>query len=276
MKDDRTVGLKGLFARLKRKGLRGIFSYVAPSNLLATWQRLIYYIRLASSTWMSRLWDWRHGVETCRGVANDELSGSDEARKFAVFYVPAPVSVIHALIQFVNIPYEHFEFVDYGSGKGKVLLVAGEYPFKKITGVEFDESLHRLAVQNLKDYKLQSLKCSQIEPRHLDAKLYDPPAGSSFLFFYSPFHSDLLIEVLEGIRLNVKANPRNTVICFLDDAVEKSQVPKVTKILSSWEDWESVQIPEIPRRLDMFYSAHAIVGRFVVDHPQTGSIKCAR
>ncbi|CAA6693524.1 MULTISPECIES: class I SAM-dependent methyltransferase [unclassified Lentimonas] len=267
MKDDRTVGLKGFYDRLVRKGIRGIIAYVAPSNLAATGRRLAYYISLASSTTISRLWDWRHGVETCRGVATNELSGSDEALEFAVFYAPCAPSALRFMLGCIRVPHSRFEFVDYGSGKGKVLLIASEYPFKKITGVEFDRALHERAVQNLKDYKWRSCrprKCPVIEPVHLDAKKYRLPADPCFLIFYSPFCSDLLCEVLEGIRLDLEANPRDAVICFFDDAVENSQVPKVNGILSLWEGWEVVQIPDIPKRMDMFYPAEAVVYRFVV------------
>ncbi|HAV12772.1 MAG TPA: hypothetical protein DCX06_04645 [Opitutae bacterium] len=267
MKDDRTVGLKGFYDRLARKGVRGVFAYVAPSNLEATWRRLGYYLSLTSSTTVNRWWDWLHGVETCSGVATNELSGSDEALKFAVFYAPSAASALRFMLECIRVPYENFEFVDYGSGKGKILLIAGEYPFKKITGVEFDRALHDRAVQNLKDYKWRSSrprKCPVIESVHLDAKDYRLPEGSSFLIFYSPFCSDLLCEVLEGIRLDLKTNPRDTVICFFDDAVEVSQVPKVAAILSSWDGWEVVQMPDIPKRMDMFYPAEAVVYRFAV------------
>jgi tRNA G46 methylase TrmB len=33
--------------------------------------------------------------------------------------------------------YSQYTFIDVGSGKGRVLFVAAEYPFRKVIGVEF-------------------------------------------------------------------------------------------------------------------------------------------
>jgi len=44
-------------------------------------------------------------------------------------------------------------FVDYGSGKGRVLLVASDYAFKKIVGVEFSKVLNDVAVANIATYR---------------------------------------------------------------------------------------------------------------------------
>ena len=49
----------------------------------------------------------------------------------------------------LDVDHSEFTFVDYGLGKGRVLMLATEYPFKRIVGVEFSESLDRTARQNL-------------------------------------------------------------------------------------------------------------------------------
>ncbi len=47
---------------------------------------------------------------------------------------------------------QDFTFIDLGSGKGRVLLMASEYPFQKIIGVEFMPELHRAAQKNIAGY----------------------------------------------------------------------------------------------------------------------------
>lgn len=42
-----------------------------------------------------------------------------------------------AILESMSIPFEEFVFIDFGSGKGRALLMASEYPFKKIIGIEF-------------------------------------------------------------------------------------------------------------------------------------------
>ena len=49
-----------------------------------------------------------------------------------------------------------FTFVDLGSGKGRTLLMASDYPFRRIIGVELLPSLHQIAQENLRQYKSES------------------------------------------------------------------------------------------------------------------------
>ena len=45
--------------------------------------------------------------------------------------------------------YEGFTFVDLGSGKGRVLLLAALRPFRRVIGVEISASLHTRAQANV-------------------------------------------------------------------------------------------------------------------------------
>lgn len=40
-------------------------------------------------------------------------------------------------------------FLDYGSGKGRALIMAAQYPFRRILGVEFSPQLSLIASQNI-------------------------------------------------------------------------------------------------------------------------------
>lgn len=39
-----------------------------------------------------------------------------------------------------SVPLQDYDFLDFGSGKGRTLLMAASFPFKKITGVEFSKN----------------------------------------------------------------------------------------------------------------------------------------
>ncbi len=54
------------------------------------------------------------------------------------------------------IDYRQFVFVDFGFGKGTALLLATEFPFKRIIGVEFSPELHRIAEENIKRFPKNS------------------------------------------------------------------------------------------------------------------------
>jgi hypothetical protein len=57
---------------------------------------------------------------------------------------------------------ERFVFVDFGSGLGKVLLLASVYPFRSVIGVEFSPELHRLACENIRRYASGTQQCNKL------------------------------------------------------------------------------------------------------------------
>src|SRR5579863_4122649 len=46
--------------------------------------------------------------------------------------------------------FEDYTFIDFGSGKGRALLLASEFPFKRILGLEFAPELHTAAETNIR------------------------------------------------------------------------------------------------------------------------------
>ena len=51
-----------------------------------------------------------------------------------------------------------FNFVDLGSGKGKVIILAHKMGFKKILGVEISTKLNEICKNNLKKLGLNNIK----------------------------------------------------------------------------------------------------------------------
>ena len=64
-----------------------------------------------------------------------------------------PLRFKHVLAAF-DMALEDYTFIDFGSGKGRALLLASEYPFKRIVGLEFSPELHAIAEQNIQRYRL--------------------------------------------------------------------------------------------------------------------------
>src|SRR5271168_5004167 len=89
-------------------------------------------------------YDWEHRVDTTSGTVGwrARLQGS-----FHSPYQPTDPALFHEMMAQLRIlserfDFESFIFVDLGSGKGRTLLMASDYPFKKITGVELLSELN--------------------------------------------------------------------------------------------------------------------------------------
>ena len=48
----------------------------------------------------------------------------------------------------LNLPWDKFNFIDFGSGKGRCLLMAGILGFKNVIGIEFAKDLCEWAKRN--------------------------------------------------------------------------------------------------------------------------------
>jgi len=74
-------------------------------------------------------YDWEHRVNTTSGTV------SWRARLLGLFhspYQPTEPALFQEMMASLPIEFDQFTFIDLGSGKGRTLLMASEYPFMKI------------------------------------------------------------------------------------------------------------------------------------------------
>ncbi len=98
-------------------------------------------------------------------------------------------------------------FVDYGSGMGRVLLLAAEHPFRRIVGVEIAEELQRVARVNIAR-SAERLRCRDIELWTGNAVDFPIPDDASVIYLYNPFHGEILRGVLAALRASLDRHPR--------------------------------------------------------------------
>jgi hypothetical protein len=107
-------------------------------------------------------------------------------------------------------------FVDHGAGKGRVLLLASQYPFQAIGGIEFAEELHDDATMNIAQFPRSRMKCRNVECVLDDAAALGPPEGESVHYFFNPFSRELFAEVLRNIVVSYRKRPRRLYLILVD------------------------------------------------------------
>jgi len=75
-------------------------------------------------------------------------------RRHAVSYQPTKARPFQDLLRRLDLPAGG-TFVDVGSGKGRVLLLAARHPFKRVVGIEFSPSLCEQARRNIEIFRAQ-------------------------------------------------------------------------------------------------------------------------
>jgi len=112
-------------------------------------------------------------------------------------YEPTPPSIVAAILAQLPDSADHYSFVDLGSGKGRVVLIAAAHPFTEVLGVERRRALVWRSRRNRSVYSGPIA----IEPRFVcsDVRAATFPDGPLLLFLYNPFGPDILAEVLDNI-----------------------------------------------------------------------------
>ncbi len=144
-------------------------------------------------------------------AAFDRRFGLDTARPQPVGSLGLPAGIAAHAAQYqtirkldlylagLDIDFRDYTFVDYGCGKGRVLLMASEYPFRSIVGIECAPQLAAVARQNIARYNSPTQSCRDISVVVGNAAEFAPPAGPSIYFLYNPFDDVILAPTLARI-----------------------------------------------------------------------------
>lgn len=175
-------------------------------------------LQLSGSEWFQRLaeqrYDRRYGVNTSGVVPTAKLDISEEQRCHAVEYTPTMAVKFGSLLSYLPLRYEKYVFVDFGCGKGRVLLIASDFPFHSIVGVELSPSLHSAAGENIARYHSRHKQCFDIDAVCADATAFEFPAEPLVLYFFNPFSDTIMRKVLDNLTRSLQACPRDVVIIY--------------------------------------------------------------
>jgi len=162
------------------------------------------YIRAyADDAWF----DHRFGVHTDRWVDLKDLEVVGKNRDQAVNYQPIKADQVRAAFGLFQIPTDRV-FVDYGSGKGRVLLLAILYGFHRVAGIEFAPALCDEAERNVEGFRHRTGRQFEAHIANVDAASYRVEDDDCVFFFNNPFGPRVLEQVLGNIRLSLESKPR--------------------------------------------------------------------
>jgi SAM-dependent methyltransferase len=185
-------------------------------------------------------YDWDHGVDTTSATVDwrDRLLGV-----FHAPYQPTEPALFHEMLQALAKDFTDFVFVDLGSGKGRTLLMAAEYPFRRIVGVELLPALHRVAQENLSKYTSKTQKCFALEAVCGDACEFEFPAEPTVLYLFNPLPEAGLARAVENLERSLKAHPRKVFVLYhnplLEHLVAKCGALRKTQATHQYSVYES-------------------------------------
>jgi SAM-dependent methyltransferase len=180
--------------------LKSTYNSIREKGLSRTYQSVIsvledYYFEL------------KYGVTTSKIVKREDLDISEIAKEHSEEYKPTRIRHFRLLIKGLKLPEESV-FVDMGSGKGRVLLMASMNNFKRATGVEISSRLCEIARNNTIKFEKKLKRHLQIEVVNEDVLQYGIKNDENVFYFYKPFDNFVMETILERIKKSLSESPR--------------------------------------------------------------------
>ena len=97
--------------------------------------------------------------------------------------------------------------VDFGCAKGRVLLVASEFGFKRVVGVEFSRELCRDAEANIEAWIKRTKQPFDFQVVNADAARFEIPPEADVFYFFA-FDGHVLDQVVQNLVRSRQRFPR--------------------------------------------------------------------
>lgn len=192
-------GLRELIVRLLRRlGLGG--------RELAAWRK--------QKMEADAEFDRKFGTDT-GGVQNlaDEHGIVGENAKHGLAHIASDPLQFRQIIDTLNLALSEYTFVDLGCGKGRALLLAAQFPFKSIIGIDFVPSFVEAARSNVNTAASHGLR-GDIEVVVGDATQFALPLGALLIYLYNPFDSHVVGKVARHLQESYQEDRRPLVVVY--------------------------------------------------------------
>jgi predicted RNA methylase len=176
--------------------------------------------------------DWKYQIDTKTWVSHEDLIAENDLAKYSGHYQPNCALLVKKVLKRLQ-PPKHQTFVDLGSGKGRIMILAAEYGFQKVKGVELSTNLSAITESNVKSYKTKTGNVADISVFNKDATSFEFEATDSVLFMYNPFNGVIFEKVINNIKLSLERHPRQLTIIYM--------LPTEKEIIESTLEFSSIQ-----------------------------------
>src|ERR1700682_2693760 len=177
-------GLGAVAARLHRRFMHAVGSD-DPAH--AEWMR-----QKASA---DASFDVAYGTQTGGTQEISDLTIVGENARYGRNHVASEPSYFSGMMADLHLDLNNFTFIDLGSGKGRALMLASEFPFRRLVGVEFCYELHEAAIENFATFTSRKSAESRVALVYGDAAAYAFPVEPLVIYMFNPFGSSVVRQV---------------------------------------------------------------------------------
>jgi SAM-dependent methyltransferase len=161
--------------------------------------------------------DVAHGTDTSGLLSGKVIARGTEVAPgdLTAYYGIAP-SILRALLDLwlrdlhPTASIDRTVFLDVGAGKGRAMLLASEYPFLRVEGIELNPMLATVARSNIDTWMAsqQSTILAPLQLHEADATRAPLPREPILAHLFHPFENRLLRRFLRHVETDLTARPR--------------------------------------------------------------------
>ena len=194
-------------------------------SLASACQRLFYLLRGAGAaqtfaTLFSivddrylRSFDRKYRIQTSGFILLSNTSFNPARLRDATQYGPVNGWALRRFLLQLNLP-RILQFVDLGCGLGRAVILAGEYGFEKVIGVELAPEFCELARQNIANCRPPSGKLSPITILQMDALDFCAQTDADVFFMFRAFSLEFLGRILDLLANRARSRGKPVTIIY--------------------------------------------------------------
>jgi SAM-dependent methyltransferase len=157
----------------------------------------------------SRLIDARRGSDTATEMNLEDVGLAHPDR---VRYEPTTWIDLRRVLRYRDVDQDDV-FLDYGCGKGRVLLVAARQPYRRVVGVDISPHLCAIAEANLERDRTRR-RCGSVEVVAADVTEWEVPDDVTVVFMHNPFRGATFERAIARLLASQDRNPRTLRVIY--------------------------------------------------------------
>jgi SAM-dependent methyltransferase len=163
-----------------------------------------------------------------RTTGEDELKGLEKSGidiSHATLYMPSSYNVLEKLMKEITKYPSNKTFLDIGCGKGRAMVVAAEYGFTRIKGIDFSKEFCDYAGEVTKAYHSRN-PSAEFTVIHAEASSYAIDPDITTIFLFNPFDEIITARLVENIQTSQSRNPRTIRVLYVNPIHKSSFLEK--------------------------------------------------
>ena len=149
--------------------------------------------------------DVQYGIDTIGVLSAGEISSDKKLIPQITIYAGSQPSIVRTSISALG-SIEDYTFIDFGCGKGRAMIVATEFPFREVVGVDLSPALAATARVNAAKVAKQFPDRPRVTIAEANVIDFPLPSGKLAIFAYHPFGADVLARIVRNLEAALAAD----------------------------------------------------------------------